>query len=124
MRLLPRVNTPVLFLVLLLSPGNGFVEFTCIAAAQGRRVVVPRQDHEQSAYYAMHLHPDVQPEEIATLLDVQYEGQIGELEGHYLFSRPRDHDVDDDGARLRGRLERRGEVDRGILYIERQRTKR
>jgi kexin len=125
MRLRLGFYTPYLLLGLLLSPGNLGTPFEFAAAAQPRRVVVPRQDHSQNHYYAMHLDTNVQPEEIADSLDMIYEGRIGELEGHYLFSVARGNtETVAEHLRTPRHLSKRELFERGILYTERQRTKR
>ena len=119
--------TPSLLVALLLSPGNLF----SIPLIRAQATNVPRQDHERNHYYAMHLRPDVNPKEIATALGITYEGCLGELEGHHLFSVSRTeedgHLLDPLGHRLKKRSfddEKRDNIEHGILYMERQRTKR
>src|SRR5277367_104570 len=138
MRITSRVDISRTLLValLLLSPGNLFTrDRPLFCRAQRTGVVPPRQDHDQNHYYAMHLHPNVDPTTISTALGVTYEGPLGELEGHYLFSLSRSahdgHLVDPVANRLQQRslahatlLKRDDIVEQGILYLERQRTKR
>jgi len=129
------IGRTLLVSLLLLSPGNLFTRDLPLFCQAQRTGVPPRQDHHLNHYYAIHLHPNVEPSDVSTALGVTYEGPIGELEGHYLFSVPRSaHDghLDDPVAnRLELRslahsaLQKRDDiVEQGILYLERQRTKR
>ncbi|CAG8464667.1 11321_t:CDS:2 [Ambispora leptoticha] len=63
--------------------------FLCskVGAADGLR----KRDYTRFSYYAVEVLKDslISPKEIATLLNVTYEGPIGELENHYLFSFPK-----------------------------------
>lgn len=130
MRLHPRLTPTLLLSTLLLSPGNLLSPLQFVRSTSGdARILVPRQDHSQHHYYAMHLHPDISPEEIALSLGIVYEGPIGQLEYHFLFSTPRaQEDIEDPVAKklsIRQRLGKRDDrIERGILYMERQRTKR
>jgi len=76
----------------------------------------------------MHLRPDVDPKDIASALGITYEGCVGHLEGHYLFSISRTeedgHLLDPVAHRFGKRHSKRDHVEQGILYIERQRLKR
>ena len=119
--------TRVVIFVLLAGLGNLFSEHLFIDARQ----IPPYQDHEHNHYYALHLHPDMDPHEVATALGVTLEGQIGELEDHFLFSisraandgsllDPLSHRLD---KRRQENLNKRDHIRERILYLERQRTK-
>lgn len=90
-----------------------------------RATHVPLQDHSRNHYYAMHLHPDVNPLDVATSLGAAFEGQIGELEDHYLFSIPRSVHGSPSDDPINRRLKKRTLDDgilQGILYVEQQRA--
>ena len=127
MRLNSRFSNAFL-ISLLLSPGNILSPISIVTAAQNDRVILPKQDYTRHHYYAMHLHPNVTPEDVASSLGVVYEGPIGSLQDHHLFSISREHGIEDpvsERITTRKRLGKRDDiVDRGILYMERQRTKR
>ncbi|KAI9679934.1 MAG: pheromone processing endoprotease [Caeruleum heppii] len=81
-------------------------------------------------YYALHLAPSTTPSEIATALNLAYEGQLGELKDHYIFSTPRqDLDVVKI-ARDQRRKQRKRDVTTsaqpldGILFSQKQMLKR
>jgi len=90
------------------------------------------RDHERNDYFALHLHDDVSPSEIARLLKLHYEGPLGELPGHFTFSSPKHSSsrVEDTLQNLkRRRLRRkRSNTDKraptrdldGILWSEKQ----
>ena len=90
-----------------------------------QQIHVARQDHDRNHYYAMHLHPHVDPRALASSLGLTFEGCLGELDNHYLFSLSRyeqDGLLDDP---ISHRLQRRSSADepdirQGILYVERQ----
>ncbi|KAK1142543.1 pheromone processing endoprotease [Aspergillus melleus] len=73
----------------------------------------PRRSYETHDYFALHLDDSASPSDIAQRLGARFEGPIGELDGHYTFSVPRDGDGDVDSmlerARARRRLRRRSE---------------
>lgn len=130
MRLSSRVLLNQLLLVaLVLSSGNLFKHR--LVCAQGTNV--HRQDHDRNHYYAIHLRPEVDPNDVAEALGVTCEGQIGQLDNHYLFSLSRTaedgHLLDPIAHRLktrsidRGKLRRRDSIEEGIYYIERQQLK-
>lgn len=87
--------------------------------------------HHTHDYYAMHLDPGVSPDHIASLLDLVYEGPLGELQDHHTFSTPRgqEHPADRVLEDLRKRRRKRdglqgaaGAVD-GILWSQKQKLK-
>jgi kexin len=80
-------------------------------------VHVARQDHATNEYWAMHLRGDIDPEGVARRLSLHYEGQLGELEDHYLFSATK-------GLEVHSTLRKRSDEDYGILYLEQQRPKK
>jgi len=85
---------------------------------------VPHQNHEEKHYYAVHLSPDTDVEEVEDGLEMAYEGRIGELDHHHLFSIPRSRpELSLEHIDNRG-LSKRGDLRSGILYLEKQHTKR
>ena len=90
-----------------------------------QQIHVARQDHDRNHYYAMHLDPHVDPRTLASSLGLTFEGCLGELDHHYLFSLSRNEQdglLDDP---LSHRLQKRSFADepdirQGILYMERQ----
>ena len=130
MRLGLKFRYPSFVLVsLLLNQSNLLSLYPFVHTAH---TVIPRQDHERNHYYAMHLDTNIDPKDIALSLGIIYEGNIGELEGHHLFSISRvakDGDLDPVGQYLlewngKQRVKRdKMEVGKGILYLEKQRTK-
>jgi len=116
----------IVLLALLLGPAIFFSDGHFVLA--NRTTVLPPQDHSQNHYYAIHLHPHVNPHDIAKALGVVYEGQIGELDGHFLFSIPRQvqsRELSLQHILRQKRLQSRANdpLD-GVLFIEKQRTKR
>jgi kexin len=64
-----------------------------LALAASPPLLRPR-DYHSKEYYALQLRPSARPEEMAEHLGLQFEGQIGQLNDHYLFSGPKtDEDV-------------------------------
>ena len=54
-----------------------------------------RPDYDAHDYYAIHLRPGVNPEDVSKHLSLHYDGPLGELEDHYIFHtdvRRADHD--------------------------------
>jgi kexin len=95
-----RISLPVRFfprslllsLLLFLSPA-----VLSQSSSPSVRTHVVHQNHAQSHYYAMHVHPDTDPRSLAADLGLEYEGSLGELEDHHLFSLARTrHDTHDD----------------------------
>lgn len=53
------------------------------------------RDYDAHDYYAVHLRPEVQPEEVARHLGLQYDGPLGQLEDHHIFrAMDRQHEYD------------------------------
>ena len=48
-----------------------------------------KRNHDTHEYFALHLHPHTQPQEVANALGLDYEGKLGELPDHHTFSSPR-----------------------------------
>ncbi|KAK5116295.1 hypothetical protein LTR85_009267 [Meristemomyces frigidus] len=49
---------------------------TCVARAR---------DYDAHDYYAVHLSPSIQPQDVSEHLGLDYEGPLGQLEDHYIF---------------------------------------
>jgi len=131
----PTHFTKILLLLLLLSPADLVDRYSLVLAnSNQRRVKVPRQDHENNHYYAVHLSSDAAIDEVRQLLGLTYEGRLGELDGHHLFSLPRENSQPNLGDSVVDRIATdRDNIDRlnkrdvlgsGILYLEKQRLKR
>jgi kexin len=94
-----------------------------LAAAGAPPVLRPRQ-YDTREYYALHLSPDAAPQDVAGHLGLEFEGPIGELDDHYLFSGPKgDADVVSEYRRRR-KSKRDAGVSDVILFAEKQRVKR
>lgn len=66
----------------------GLVGLAAVSTAQVSR------DYENNDYYVLHLDEGVQPDHVADRLGLRHEGQLGDLEHHYIFRSPKyDHDV-------------------------------
>ncbi|KAK5153530.1 hypothetical protein LTR04_006205 [Oleoguttula sp. CCFEE 6159] len=52
------------------------------------------RDYERHDYYAVHLNPSTSPTDVAAHLGLEYEGQLGELQDHYLFRSSRQPHID------------------------------
>lgn len=77
----------------------------CFATASSLR---PR-DYDAQDYYVLHLEPTVAPVQIAKRLGLVYEGQLGELQDHHIFSASkREDDVVRDALKARRKLRRHG----------------
>ena len=87
------------------------------------------RNHDTHEYYALDLHPDTPPQQVASALGLEYEGPLGELPGHHTFSVPRDkiHNADSLLIEARRRRRRRDGGDYGalggILWSQKQKTK-
>ena len=87
------------------------------------------RNHDTHDYYALHLHTDSSPQQVASALGLEYEGPLGELHSHHTFSSPkhRRHDADAllDEARRRRRKRDTDNYDglEGILWSQKQKTK-
>ncbi|KAI9894675.1 MAG: pheromone processing endoprotease [Vezdaea aestivalis] len=54
----------------------------------------PPPTYESHDFYALHIHPSTSPSQVAASVGLQYEGLLGELEDHHIFTSPkRDYDV-------------------------------
>ena len=57
-------------------------------------VLKPR-DYDLNDYFTLHLSRESSPNDVARALNLRSEGQVGQLDGHYLFSAPKGtHDAD------------------------------
>lgn len=89
-----------------------------------------RRNHDTHEYYALQLHPDASPSQVAIALGLEYEGKLGELPDHHTFSSPKDreHGADEVLDGLRQRRKKRdtstgvSELD-GILWHQKQKPK-
>ena len=104
----------------------GLFALFCFGLAEKPHV----RKHHTHDYYAMHLDPGVSPDHIASLLDLVYEGPLGQLQDHHTFStlRRQEHPADSILEDLRKRRRKRdgmqgaGVVD-GILWSQKQKLK-
>lgn len=88
------------------------------------------RNHETHEYYAVHLHPDSSPAQVASALGLDLVGKLGELPDHYTFSSPRhrQHGADDVLEDLRRRRRKRvaptglSALD-GVLWHQKQKPK-
>ena len=78
---------------------------------------LPHRDYEANDYFVLHLAEDLSPSQVAQRLGATFEGQVGELDGHYTFSSPKgalSKDVDITLTELRRR--RRKRSDQGAMF--------
>ncbi|CAK7263014.1 pheromone processing endoprotease [Sporothrix epigloea] len=69
----------------------GLVSTTSAASSVHRSIY---RDHSTNDYYVLLLDPETSPDQIALQLGLVHEGQLGELDGHHVFSNNKtDHDV-------------------------------
>ena len=62
----------------------------------------PARNYTDNDYYVLHLGPAVEPRQMALQLDMEHEGQLGELRDHHVFRAPKaTHDVIDEMKRRR-----------------------
>lgn len=61
---------------------------TALSCCASSTISRPR-DYDTHDYYAVHLHPSTSPAEVATYFGLELEGQLGQLEDHYLYRKPR-----------------------------------
>lgn len=68
-----------------------------------------QRDYKKNDYFAVHLDPTADPQEVARRLEIQYEGPTGELRGHHTFSCPKDAcvELEDSLQELKRRKNRR-----------------
>lgn len=52
------------------------------------------RDYDAHDYYAVHLSPDIHPENVSSHLGLHYDGPLGNLEDHHIFRTSRSHGVD------------------------------
>ncbi|KAL1923176.1 uncharacterized protein VTP21DRAFT_9552 [Calcarisporiella thermophila] len=69
-----------------------------------------KRDYQQRDYYALELHPDASPAKVARSLGLAWEGQIGELENHHLYSISKEREFEMSKKR----------EDIGVLWFEKQ----
>ena len=88
------------------------------------------RSHDTHDYYAIHLHRDAAPAQVAAVLGLDLVGKLGELPDHYTFSSPKDrqHGADDVLEELRLRRRKRDAVIGqsaldGILWHQKQKPK-
>ncbi|ODQ52302.1 hypothetical protein SAICODRAFT_58465 [Saitoella complicata NRRL Y-17804] len=82
-----------------------------------------KRDYEGREYYALQLSEGMRPETVESEYDLRFEGPIGALEDHYLFSTSEYEPIErrDELHTLRKRrLEKRSTVEHDILWMERQ----
>lgn len=104
----------------------GLLALFCFSFAEKTHI----RKHNTHDYYAMHLNPGVSPHDIASVLDLVYEGPLGELQDHHTFStlRRQEHPADRILEDLRKRRRKRdgvqgaGVMD-GILWSQKQKLK-
>lgn len=83
-----------------------------------------RRDYDNREYYAVELGKHTDPVEAAQRLQLDYEGPLGEIAGHYIFAGPKsDEDVVDNYRRRRKRRDA-GESDIHIISSAKQETKK
>ncbi|BCS27853.1 S8 family peptidase [Aspergillus puulaauensis] len=56
--------------------------------ADSAHAILRRRSHGTHDYFALHIHPQASPDEVALRLGLQHEGSIGELANHHAFSVP------------------------------------
>ena len=90
-----------------------------------------RRDYQSREYYALHLTPSTRPLDLAQTLMLEYDGALGELKDHHLFSCARgEADVVKDALRsFRRRTQRRDEQQddyplNGVLFSQKQEPRR
>lgn len=65
---------------------------------------IARRDYDSREYYAVELGRGTDPAEAAQQLQLEYEGPLGEIPGHYIFAGPKsDQDVVENYKRRRRR---------------------
>ncbi len=78
---------------------------SCLVGAVDLR---PR-DYDANDYYVLHLDSNVAPETVAQRLGFTHEGQLGELEDHYIFAAPKqEEDIVKGAIKARRALRKRG----------------
>src|SRR5277367_4175101 len=102
----------------------GLLGLACFAAASNLR---PR-NYDAHDYYVLHLDSTVAPAQIAKRLGLVHEGQLGELQDHYIFSASKqEDDIVRDALKTRRQLRKRGlgDIDHlnGIRLAQKQKLK-
>ncbi|KAF1813711.1 KEX1 protease precursor [Eremomyces bilateralis CBS 781.70] len=100
---------------------------TAVPSIASAHQVRNTRDHEQNDYYAVHLDGSTSPRDFASHLNLRYEGEVGALDGHHVFSAPRHiADVVDDAVEELKWRRRKREVDTerhildGVLLNQKQ----
>ena len=104
----------------------GLLALACIPCS----ATLHRRSHDTHDYYAVHLHEDAAPAQVAAALGLELVGKLGELPDHYTFSSPKDrqHGADEILEELRLRRGKRvaatglSALD-GILWHQKQKPK-
>jgi kexin len=97
-----------------------------LASAITPPVLRPRQ-YDTRDYYALKLSPDAVPQDVAGRLGLEFEGPLGQLDDHYLFSGPLGGGdiVSDYQRRRKTKRDAEGmDANDMILFTEKQRVKR
>ena len=77
-------------------------------------VLKPR-NYDESDYFTLHLRSGESPELVARVLNLRNEGQVGELEGHYMFSAKKGtHDAESMLSDLKMRRRKREVLPEGL----------
>ena len=104
-----------------------WLAIVCISTVSAQKP--PVKNHDTHEYYALHLRPRSNPEEVARALGLDYSGPLGELHDHYTFSSPRSrlHTADELLEEVRQRRWNRnlgglGHLD-SVLWHQKQRPK-
>lgn len=104
----------------------GLFALLCLGLAEKPHI----RTHHTHDYYAMHLDPGVSPDDVASVLDLVYEGPLGQLQDHHTFStlRRQEHPADRVLEDLRKRRRKRdglqgAGVVNAILWSQKQKLK-
>ncbi|KAI9669260.1 MAG: pheromone processing endoprotease [Trizodia sp. TS-e1964] len=89
------------------------------------------RNYDSHDYYALHIDPKTSPSQLAASLNLEHEGQLGELEDHHIFSATRhegnlvDHALNELRLRRRKRdiAENTPDILDGILFSQKQKLK-
>ncbi|KAI5798826.1 peptidase S8/S53 domain-containing protein [Geopyxis carbonaria] len=93
-----------------------------ISVAASKSPLLRSRDYSNRDYYALELAPDADPTLFVQHFDLEYEGILGELDDHHLFSRPRENS-DVIGEYLQKKSRKRDDLGGMILFSEKQRVK-
>lgn len=110
---------------MLLPKCLGLLALLCLSSAATPRI----RNHDTHDYYALHLRLDASPQQVASALGLDYEGELGELQDHHTFSTPRHrrHAADAILEDLQRRRRRRDLTGTGalqaVLWSQKQKTK-